>query len=74
MDDFENHVDALLDLGRESCGLPKQSSQDKGEASINTFVGNRYADEEILHEFMCFMKNLPVLIESERRRLVHLVK
>ena len=74
MDDFENHVDALLDLGRESCGLPKQSSQDKGEASINTFVGNRYADEEILHEFMCFMKNLPILIESERRRLVNLVK
>ena len=48
--------------------------KDKGEAMINSFDGSRYNNEEILHEFMCFMKNLPVLIESERRRLVHLVK
>ena len=36
MDSFENHVEALLDLGRESCLLPKHSIKDK-EVVTNTF-------------------------------------
>ena len=73
MDSFENHVEALLDLGRESCLLPKHSIKDK-EVVTNTFDGSRYTKEETLIKCMFFMKKLLILIESERRRLVHLVK
>ena len=73
MDSFEAQVDSLLNVRQE-----RQHSHAKHNAERKPTVysedGSKFSSEEILYDFLCFMKNLPTLIESEKSKLVNLVR
>lgn len=70
---FENQVDSLLDLMPQQAS-PRNEPEMEKEVVLFSESGVKLSPEEILYEFMGFMRNLPIMIKSEKNRLVQLVK
>ena len=74
MDSFEAKVDSLLDVNQlmqQPLFVPNNVEK---EVTVYSDNGSKFSSEEILYDYLCFMKNLPTLIESERTKLVNLVR
>ena len=70
---FENQIDSLLDLMPQQAS-PRNEPEMEKEVVLFSESGVKLSPEEILYEFMGFMRNLPIMIKSEKNRLVQLVK
>jgi hypothetical protein len=70
---FESQVDFLLDLVPDQASLQK-ANEIENEVVLFSEDGIKLSSEEMLYEFMGFMRNLPTMIKSEKNRLVNLVK
>ena len=70
---FESQVDSLLDLLPHQESSQKEHEKEREEVLVSE-SGAKLSSEEILYEFMGFMRSLPIMINSEKNRLVNLVK
>ena len=71
-DSFEKHVDLLLGMKQKQTSSKSDIKLD--EVDLFSETGVKLSPEEVLLEFMEFMRKLPILIKSEKDRLVNLVK
>ena len=72
-DGLESHIEQLLDKNVQSISQAKPQLK-SSKLTLFSDSGNKLANEEILFEFMTFMKNLPNLILPEKERLINLVR
>ena len=59
---FENQVDSLLDLMPQQAS-PRNEPEMEKEVVLFSESGVKLSPEEILYEFMGFMRNLPIIIK-----------